>query len=68
MVILIYACTAMANGAWCSTHHLPIMAVDPSPMRCMLAQPILARWSAEHPEWAIERWECQAVRFAEAIR
>lgn len=27
----------------------------------MQAQPQLARWSEEHPGWAVRRWSCRAV-------
>lgn len=34
--------------------------VDVSVMSCTMgAQPLLARWAADHPGWEIRRWSCQ---------
>ena len=33
---------------------------DMSMMSCaMCAQPLLAQWVNEHPDWEIQRWTCQ---------
>ena len=35
---------------------------DLSLMTCLLgAQPQLARWQGEHPDWTVQRWRCQAT-------
>jgi hypothetical protein len=25
----------------------------------MRAQPVVAQWAGDHPQWQIERWKCQ---------
>lgn len=37
-----------------------LLFVDVSPMTCMMgAQPELAKWTATHQRWHIERWSCR---------
>ncbi|MGR3794875.1 hypothetical protein [Vannielia sp. SX4] len=34
-----------------------------TPMSCMMtAQPQLAQWINEHPNWTIARWKCRAFK------
>jgi hypothetical protein len=35
---------------------------DVTPMTCMIgAQPELAKWVEEHPNWKVSRWSCRYV-------
>lgn len=32
-----------------------------SPMACVIdAQPIVAEWGTDHPEWRVARWTCSS--------
>lgn len=43
-----------------------MLFTDITPMTCMMgAQPELAKWANEHPNWQVARWKCQTVRSAE---
>jgi len=59
MIELIFiACLGGAN----SCEERSMMFTDVTPMTCMMgAQPELARWVAEHPNWRVSRWSCRYV-------
>ncbi|WP_245841024.1 hypothetical protein [Puniceibacterium sediminis] len=43
-----------------------MLFTDITPMTCMMgAQPELAKWANEHPNWQVARWKCQMLRSAE---
>ena len=60
MIELIFlACVAHDPDA-CREHSLQY--VDMTPMTCMMgAQPILAQWGNQHPNWEIKNWKCRYV-------
>ncbi len=43
-----------------------MLFTDVTPMACMMgAQPELAKWANEHPNWNVGGWKCQQVQTAE---
>lgn len=63
--LLFTICTIVA-GAKCEERSL--VFADLPLMTCMVgAQPQLAQWAEQHPNWRITRWRCQpAGRYAKA--
>jgi hypothetical protein len=44
-----------------------LLFADITPMTCMMgAQPQLAQWSAQNPEWHVRGWKCKDVTVREA--
>jgi len=57
--LLFVACTVLSQQ---SCEERSLIFTDITPMSCMMgAQPELARWVAEHPNWTVSRWRCSYV-------
>ncbi|ANT63467.1 MULTISPECIES: hypothetical protein [Roseobacteraceae] len=57
--LLFVACLSTAPDT-CSERSL--VYTDVTPMACMMgAQPELARWVEEHPNFTVNRWRCRVV-------
>lgn len=60
--IIISACSIVA-GATCQDFRLSFMAQSVTPHQCMLyGQAEIAKWTAGHPNWSVQRWRCGARR------
>ena len=58
MIDLILTVCLISNPANCHAEHLYFERRG-SLLQCtFLAQPEIARWSAEHPKYRVARWEC----------
>ena len=43
-----------------------MLFTDITPMTCMVgAQPQLAQWVNEHPNWRVSHWKCRTVQTAD---
>lgn len=60
MIELVFVVCFSAAPANCERHAMQF--TDLTVMACMsVAQPQLARWVADHPDWEIQRWTCQLM-------
>lgn len=59
MLSIVLSACLVSDPAQCRDHNLPAQnIVDPT--RCvMLAQPFVAKWADDHPEWEIKRFACR---------
>lgn len=66
MIELVMTVCSIVNGARCDDRSL--VFADVSLMTCMVgAQPYIAQWSEEHPNYRVQRWTCRAAgQFAKA--
>jgi hypothetical protein len=65
MIELILTVCAIAQPATCIDKHV-VFDSGNSPRQCtMAAQPFIARWVSEHPEWIVQRWKCQVPKSGE---
>jgi hypothetical protein len=56
--LVILACSILHDGGQCREFELTY--ADVSVMTCMMAGlPEVAKWGAEHPQWAVKRWKCR---------
>ncbi|MGH6815826.1 MAG: hypothetical protein ACREC6_08980 [Hyphomicrobiaceae bacterium] len=61
MIAIVLSICLHSDPAVCRDHHIPLL-YGISPAQCMmLAQPHIAKWNEEHPEWRVIRWRCRAV-------
>lgn len=61
MIELVFIVCLSADPATCERRALQF--TDVSTTTCVIAaQPELARWAGEHPDWRIQRWTCQPIR------
>lgn len=61
MIELIFTVCLMTSPTTCATKTMQF--ADVSVMACMTsAQPHLAAWTNEHPDWQVRRWNCQTRR------
>lgn len=60
MIELIFlACVANTPNS-CEEHAMQYINI--TPMTCLIgAQPQLAKWTNEHPNWTVKSWKCQHV-------
>lgn len=59
MIALIISACLLSNANVCRDHRIPLMA-EISTIQCLSsAQLQIARWSEEHPQWRIVRWQCR---------
>lgn len=55
---LIFTVCAIGNADMCQDKHIAVEQ-QASLMSCMMqAQPTMAQWVAQNPEWRIVRWHC----------
>jgi hypothetical protein len=60
MVAIIISTCLVSNPSVCRDQSIPLYA-EISTTRCvMTAPPHVARWSEEHPQWRVVRWQCRA--------
>lgn len=64
MIELVMTVCIVAQPATCRDQRV---LLDPdsgaTPMQCMMsAQPTIAQWGSEHPNWFVQRWKCQYPR------
>jgi hypothetical protein len=61
MIAIILSTCFVSDPSVCREHTVPLVS-EVSAARCaMKAPPYVARWSADHPEWRVVRWRCQAT-------
>ena len=59
MIEIILTVCAIANPASCEDKYLQF-AWDGSHNQCMMAaQPYIAQWIGDHPQWAAKKWTCE---------
>jgi hypothetical protein len=64
MIELLFVACLAASPEDCRERSLVFS--DITPMTCMMgAQPELAKWVNEHPDYTVRSWKCQQVSFAE---
>ncbi|MGA0533171.1 hypothetical protein [Hansschlegelia sp. KR7-227] len=55
-VTIVLSVCLVANAATCRQERIEFTG---SPMACVVsAQPIVAEWGADHPEWRVTSWKC----------
>lgn len=58
MVDLIFLACLLTAPEACEEKSMQF--IDVTPMTCMMgAQPVLARWAVEHPQWQVTSWKCR---------
>jgi hypothetical protein len=61
MITLILSTCLIADPGVCHDEVIPLSS-EISAVRCvMTAPPHVAKWSEEHPQWRVVRWQCRAV-------
>ena len=59
---LIVTVCAVASPTVCEEQHL-VFTSTVSPRQCvMAAQPYIAQWVSEHPNWTAVKWRCEFPR------
>ena len=62
MIAIILSACLMNDASVCRDHRIQLLP-HVSQMQCMMtAQPQIARWSEEHPQWRVVRWKCRSGR------
>jgi hypothetical protein len=56
MEVVLTVCL-VSNHLVCEERRFPFES-DGSPMQCARAQPAIAAWVGDHPEWLVARWSC----------
>ncbi len=58
-IALILSTCLVRDPAVCRDHKI-VLAPEVTAFQCMKsAMPQVARWSEEHPQWRIVRWQCR---------
>lgn len=61
MIAIILSTCLVSNPSDCRDHKIPLLP-EVSAIQCMkAAMPHVAKWSEEHPQWHIVRWQCRAA-------
>ncbi|ARE39116.1 hypothetical protein RGUI_0975 [Rhodovulum sp. P5] len=61
--LLFIACTGLSHP---SCEERSMIFTDITPMTCVMgAQPELAKWAEEHPNWTVSRWRCGYINTAQ---
>lgn len=61
MIELAFVTCLATSPADCENRSL--LFQDGTPMSCMMmAQPHLAQWVNEHPNWTVAQWKCRTIR------
>ncbi|MBV8184056.1 MAG: hypothetical protein JOY76_05145 [Hyphomicrobiales bacterium] len=56
--IVLTVCS-LANAEICEDQRI-IVDSRVSPQKCVMeAEPTMAQWAVEHPDWTITRWHCE---------
>jgi hypothetical protein len=59
MIEIVISTCLLADPGVCRDQTIPLLSVV-SPVHCvMMAPPQVARWSEEHPQWRVVRWQCR---------
>lgn len=62
MIELVLTVCIITQPSTCRDQRMLIEA-NATPQQCMMnAQPTIAQWGSEHPEWFVQRWKCQLPR------
>jgi len=65
MIELVFLTCLLSQPSECREREM--IFYDVTMMSCMIgAQPELAKWAYEHPDWQITRWKCSMVQSVEA--
>lgn len=68
MIALVFVVCLQAEPHTCQERNLLFTDHQLTPMACLMnAQTRLAEWSATHPRWRIDRWQCGRVKEGESI-
>ncbi len=59
MLAIILSACLIADPNQCRDFKLLVDFAMPAQYCTMAAAPVVAQWSAEHPQWQIKRWQCQ---------
>lgn len=60
MIELLVSVCLITDPQQCKDVRLSYVADGMTPRQCLMgAQPELAKWSAGHPKWRIDKWRCQ---------
>jgi hypothetical protein len=60
MITIILSTCLLADPAVCHDETIPLSNEVSSAVRCvMMAPPHVAKWSEEHPQWRVVRWQCR---------
>jgi hypothetical protein len=60
LVLVLWTCL-LSDPTVCRDHKIQLPSGS-SARNCMMrAPPHIARWSGEHPQWRIVRWQCRAA-------
>jgi hypothetical protein len=59
MLSIILSGCLIAHPGQCRDFKIPVDFQMPAKYCTMAAQPVVAQWSAEHPQWEIKSWKCQ---------
>lgn len=64
MIELVFVACLLFEPSECREREL--IFYDVSLMACMMgAQPVLAKWAYDNPDWQVTRWMCRTLRSAE---
>ncbi len=55
--LIVLACTLVAPGT-CREYHLTLQSAGSLRSCMMQAQPYLAQWVGDHPNFRVARWHC----------
>lgn len=59
MITLVLSACLISNGDICRDHRIPL-ETEVSAVRCLFtAQLQIAKWTEEHPQWRVVRWQCR---------
>jgi hypothetical protein len=59
MLSVVLSACLIANPKECREFSIETDFQMPAKYCTMRAQPVVAQWAGEHPQWQIERWRCQ---------
>lgn len=59
MLSIILSACLIADPAQCRDFKIQTDFRMPTKYCTMAAQPVVAQWSGDHPQWQIKAWKCQ---------
>ena len=59
MLSIILSACLIANPKQCQDFKIQVDFQMPAKYCPVRAQPVVAQWAGDHPQWQIERWKCQ---------
>lgn len=61
MLAIVISVCLVSDPTICRNERIPLN-VNVSPNRCAMgAQPYVAKWTGEHPDWRVVRWRCSSA-------